>query len=261
MVDWLLCQYFNIRMFKIARPKPIFHPTSHPADSHAILLLHGFTGTPQDLKKLITFLKNRGFACCAPIYHGHGMGAEAIVHSSVDLWWQDAVNALEFLQSYQYGKISIVGHSMGGVFALRLAQQYALTSVTTLCSPIQKRPVDDLQRRLISYAEEYKKFEQKTAFQIQQELAEFAQLDFSMLEELSKFTQITGQHLPNIECPVQVLQGGLDDTCYLESAKIIFDQAGSTVKEIKNYPNSGHMLMQEADHQQVFRDIEGFLKF
>ena len=246
-------------MFKIARPKPIFHPTSHPADSHAILLLHGFTGTPQDLKKLITFLKNRGFACCAPIYHGHGMGAEAIVHSSVDLWWQDAVNALEFLQSYQYGKISIIGHSMGGVFALRLAQQNALTSVTTLCSPIQKRPVDDLQRRLISYAEEYKKFEQKPAFQIEQEVAAFEQSDFSLLEDLSQFTQTTGQNLAQINCPLQVLQGELDDVCYQESAQIIYDQAGSAVKEIKNYPNSGHMLMQEADHQQVFRDIVRFL--
>ena len=246
-------------MFKIARPKPIFHPTSHPADSHAILLLHGFTGTPQDLKKLITFLKNRGFACCAPIYHGHGMGAEAIVHSSVDLWWQDAVNALEFLQSYQYGKISIIGHSMGGVFALRLAQQNALTSVTTLCAPIQKRLVDDLQRRLISYAEEYKKFEQKPAFQIEQEVAAFEQSDFSLLEDLSQFTQTTGQNLAQINCPLQVLQGELDDVCYQESAQIIYDQAGSAVKEIKNYPNSGHMLMQEADHQQVFRDIVRFL--
>lgn len=246
-------------MFKIARPKPIFHPTSHPASSHAILLLHGFTGTPQDLKKLTTFLKNQGFACCAPIYQGHGMGAEVLSQTKVELWWQDAVNALEFLQSYGYARISIVGHSMGGVFALRLAQQYLLTSVTTLCSPIQQRPVDDLRRRLTGYAQEYKKFEQKPALQIEQELAEFAQSDFSFLAGLSEFTKSTGQHLASIACPLQVLQGELDDACYQQSAHIIYDQVSSTVKQIKTYAHSGHMLMLEADHQQVFRDIADFI--
>ena len=247
-------------MFKLARPKPIFHPAAEPANAHAVLLLHGFTGSPLDLKKLTNFLKSQGFACYVPIYSGHGLGAEAIVKTSMAAWWQDAHNAFDFLHSHGYGKISVVGHSMGGVFALRLAQQYALASVTTLCSPIMKRPVDDLKRRLVSYAEEYKKFEQKPALHIAEEVTQFAKSDFSLLQGLSDFTETTGQHLVKIECPVQVLQGELDDACYQDSAALIYDQVGSTVKEIKTYPNSGHMLMLEADHQKVFRDIAGFLK-
>lgn len=247
-------------MFKIARPKPVFHPASMPANAHAVLLLHGFTGSPQDLKKLSTFLKNQGFACYVPIYRGHGLGAEAIVKTTVDAWWQDALAAYEFLHNHGYAKISVIGHSMGGVFALRLAQQYQLSSITTLCSPIQKRPLDDLKGRLISYAEEYKKFEQKPAQQIEQEVAEFADSDFSLLQQLSDLTETTGQHLAVIKCPVQVLQGELDDACYLDSARMIYEQVGSELKEIKTYPHSGHMLMREADHQQVFRDIIAFLQ-
>lgn len=169
------------------------------------------------------------------------------------------MNALEFLQSYGYGKISVVGHSMGGVFALRMAQQYSLCSVTTLCAPIQKRPGEDLKRRLFNYAEEYKKFEQKPAFQIEQEIREFSKSDFSSLQGLSDFTAVTGENLVIVKCPVQVLQGELDDACYQASAKIIYEQVSSTQREIKTYPHSGHMLMQEADHQQVFRDIVRFL--
>lgn len=246
-------------MFKIARPKPIFYPAAQPSSSHAVLLLHGFTGSPLDLKKLTNFLKNQDCACYAPIYTGHGLGGEALIKSSVAAWWQDALDAYEFLTSHNYNKISVIGHSMGGVFALRLAQQYELSSVTTMCSPIQKRPMDDLKKRLINYAEEYKKFEQKSASHIAQELSEFAASDFSVLTELSEFTAITGDNLAKITCPVQVLQGELDDLCYQQSAALIYQQVSSTSREIKTYPNSGHMLMQEADHHQVFRDIIGWL--
>ncbi|XID75792.1 alpha/beta hydrolase [Alkanindiges sp. WGS2144] len=247
-------------MFKIARPKPIFYPSHYPADAHGVLLLHGFTGTPQDLKKLANFLKSQGFACYAPIYKAHGLGAEAIVGSGITAWWQDALDAFEFLQSHGYGKISIVGHSMGGVFALRLAQDFKLASVTTMCSPIKKRPLHDLTQRLIAYAEQYKKYEQKTPEHIQQEITDFAQSDFSVVQGISDFTEQTGQGLAEVKCPLLVLQGELDDVCYQQSAQIIYEQAGSAVKEIKTYANSGHMLMLEADHQKVFRDIVGFLR-
>lgn len=246
-------------MYKLARPKPIFYPAAQPSSTHAVLLLHGFTGSPLDLKKLTNFLKNQGCACYAPIYSGHGLGAEALMNTSVDLWWQDALSAFEFLQSHGYAHISVIGHSMGGVFALRLAQLHQLTSVSTMCSPIQKRPVDDLKNRLINYAQEYKKFEQKQAIQIEQEVAEFAVSDFSILDKLSEFTALTGENLAKVECPVQVLQGELDDLCYQDSAALIYQQVSSTSREIKTYPNSGHMLMQEADHHQVFRDIVSLL--
>lgn len=76
------------------------------------------------------------------------------MRTNVNLWWEDALNAYEFLKSHDYKHISVIGHSMGGVFALRLAQQFSLSSVTTMCSPIHKRPIDDLKSRLIDYAEQ-----------------------------------------------------------------------------------------------------------
>ena len=246
-------------MFKLARPKPIFYPAADPTSTHAVLMLHGFTGSPLDLRKLTNFLKKQGCACYAPIYRGHGLGAEALMQTNVDWWWQDALNAYEFLKSHNYKYISVIGHSMGGVFALRLAQQFSLSSVTTMCSPIHKRPIDDLKSRLISYAQEYKKFEQKSAQQIEQEVADFAASDFSILTDLSEFTDLTGQQLSQVTCPVQVLQGELDGECYKDSAAVIYQRVSSKSREIKTYPNSGHMLMQEADHHQVFRDIISLL--
>lgn len=246
-------------MFKLARPKPIFYPAAKPTSTHAVLMLHGFTGSPLDLRKLTKFLKNQGCACYAPIYRGHGLGAEALMQTNVDWWWQDALNAYDFLKSHHYKYISVIGHSMGGVFALRLAQQFSLASVTTMCSPIYKRPIDDLKSRLINYAQEYKKFEQKSDQQIAQEVADFAASDFSLLTDLSNFTDLTGQQLSQVTCPVQVLQGELDGECYKDSAAVIYQRVSSDRREIKTYPDSGHMLMQEADHHQVFRDIIGLL--
>lgn len=251
-------------MFRISRPKPIFFPSNQPDRSHAILLLHGFTGSPQDLKKLGTSLKNQGFACYVPIYSGHGFGAEALLQSSVNQWWEDAQAAYAFLHRHGYAKISVIGHSLGGVFALQLAQNHNLTAMISLCAPIVSAsdlPSDtlDLKSRLHTYAKQYKKLEQKSDDIINLELALLAQQPSPLLDKITRFIEATSAGLAKIHCPVQVLQGALDAPRYQHSAALITETVSSTIKQSHYYPHSGHMLMLEADHQQVFRDIAGFL--
>ena len=40
--------------------------------NRAVLLLHGFTGSTKDVKRLGEYLQKRGFTCHAPMYRGHG---------------------------------------------------------------------------------------------------------------------------------------------------------------------------------------------
>lgn len=251
-------------MFRISRPKPVFFPSNQPDRAHAVLLLHGFTGTPQDLKKLSTSLKNQGFACYVPIYSAHGFGAEALLHSSVNQWWEDAQAAYAFLHSHGYAKISVIGHSLGGVFALQLAQNHNLTAMISLCAPIVSAPdlpsdTLDLKSRLRAYATQYKKLEQKPDEVINLELALLEQQTGSLFDDIAQFIAATSAGLANIHCPVQVLQGVLDASRYQHSAAFIAEKVSSAIKQSHYYPHSGHMLMLEADHQQVFRDIAGFL--
>lgn len=91
-------------------------------DNHAVLLLHSFTSHTRDMKKVATELNKTGYTCYAPLYSGHGQTPEQLLQYNVNDWWQDVMKAYQFLKDEGFQKITVIGLSIGGIFALRLAQ-------------------------------------------------------------------------------------------------------------------------------------------
>ena len=54
---------------KIIAPKPF----TIESGKRAVLLLHGFTGNPNDVKRLGRYLAERNYTVHAPLYKGHGL--------------------------------------------------------------------------------------------------------------------------------------------------------------------------------------------
>ena len=88
----------------------------------ACLLLHGFTGSPWEVRPLGEALAARGLRVVAPRLPGHGTTPEALL--SVDHRdWQDAAQeALAALGDYR--RVFVAGLSMGALLALRLAAHH-----------------------------------------------------------------------------------------------------------------------------------------
>jgi carboxylesterase len=251
-------------MSNLARPKSIFYQ----AGDKAVLLLHGLTGTPFDLRRIATHLKIQGFSCYVPIYSGHGMGAEAVLKSSPQQWWQDALDALHFLSEQGYRQIAIVGHSMGGIFTLRIAEQFEqllvsqqlqLKGIVTMCSPVQQRKPEELINRVYAYGEQYKKLQNKDDKQIDYEISWLKTQDTSALLQISQMSAHAGYDLNKIDMPVYVVQGSLDGESYKRSARLIFGGAGTTKKYLKFYEHSGHLIMYDNEKEQLQQDIARFL--
>lgn len=256
-------------MLKLARAKPFFYQKG----DRAVLLLHGFTGTPQDLKKLGIFLSEQGYSCYAPIYSGHGLGAEAILNASPQQWWQDAQDALAYLQAEGYFEVAIIGHSMGGIFTMMLAELWSahneihnpqcnnlqIKGIVTLCSPVQRRPADELNQRLFSYARQYKQLQQKDPDQINYEIQHLACDNLQSLNQVSNFSEQAGEQLNRIEMPVFVVQGELDGESYKNSAIKIFSGVSTRKKYLKRYPQSGHLIMYGPEKEEMQQDILRFL--
>ncbi len=79
---------------KLVAPQPF----TFEAGERAVLLLHGFTGNSADVRMLGRFLQAKGYTCHAPIYKGHGVPPEELVHTGPEDWWQDVMNAYEYLK-------------------------------------------------------------------------------------------------------------------------------------------------------------------
>ncbi len=251
-------------MFNIARPKPFFYE----ADKKAVLLLHGLTGTPQDLKKIASTLKDQGYSCYAPIYSGHGLGAEALLKTTPAQWWHDALDALKFLEDKGYPEVAVIGHSMGGIFTLKIAEHFQkicfqsqaqLKGIVTLCSPVQQRNPDELINRVFAYGMQYKKLQRKDAKQIEYEVSRLKLQDTSALLQISRMSAEAGHDLNDIKVPTFVIQGSLDAESYKRSARLIFAGTDTRRKYIKFYENSGHLIMYDNEKDQLSQDIARFL--
>lgn len=88
----------------------------------ACLLIHGFTGSPWDVRPLGEALANRGYHVLGICLPGHGSTPEAMELVTHRDWLESADQALSSLRSFH--RIFIGGLSMGALLALLLAGRY-----------------------------------------------------------------------------------------------------------------------------------------
>ena len=89
----------------------------------AVVLSHGFTGSPTSLRPWGERLVEAGFEVSIPRLAGHGTRWQDLNRTH---WtdWYDGVEAEVLRLSRQYGRVGVGALSMGGSLALRVAQQH-----------------------------------------------------------------------------------------------------------------------------------------
>lgn len=103
-------------------------------NKEAVLMLHGFTSTPNIFHPLAKFLhQNLGYTIDVPLLSGHGQTPQALDHIESNDWIRDAEDAFNRLLIH-YPKIHLIGLSMGGTLCAYLAQRYPnnVSSMTLL---------------------------------------------------------------------------------------------------------------------------------
>jgi len=89
---------------------------------HAVLLLHGWSASPQEFEVLITQLKAQGIPYYAPQLTGFGLDDLHLLRSiKTSDWLRDAIYSYDLLAAVAQ-EVSVVGHSNGGVLAIWIAQ-------------------------------------------------------------------------------------------------------------------------------------------
>lgn len=88
----------------------------------ACLLIHGFTGSPWDLRPLGEELARRGYYVRAPRLPGHGSSPEAMLQVSRRDWEQATEDSLLSLRNFR--QVFVAGLSMGALLGLLLAARH-----------------------------------------------------------------------------------------------------------------------------------------
>lgn len=241
-------------MVRVVKPKSFFLK----GGTKAVLLLHSFTSNPRDMRQLGSYLNGKGYTCFAPIYEGHGLSPEQLIHTTPTDWWKSVEEGYHFLKSEGYQHIAVIGVSLGGVFALNVGKRFNVNGIVIMSVPY-KRDVDSLKDRILKFARAYKQFEGKEEQQICVEIKKLEKLSSESLVSFKNHIDMTMEDL-EINKPIRIMYGELDDPLYKESANYIYDNVMTNNKSVKGYLNSKHLMTLGKDQEIIHSDILLFLK-
>ena len=235
-------------------------PFYFEAGKRAVLLLHGFTGSSADVRMLGRYLEKNGYSSHAPHYRGHGEAPENLLVTNPDQWWEDVVCGYEFLKSKGFDEIAVAGLSLGGVFSMKLALNYPVKGIVTMCAPMTMRTTDIMFQGVLKYAKQYKKYEGKSEQEIDIELAAMRQQGMPSLAELQKLIASVREEIDMLYAPILVVQSRKDGVIDPQSANTIYETVESTHKQLKWFENSGHVITLGPEKIQLHEDIHAFLE-
>jgi carboxylesterase len=101
---------------------PGAEPFTHVGSATGVLLCHGFTGSPQSLRPWADYLADAGLSVWLPRLPGHGTVWQDMARTRWEDWYAEVDRAFSELQGHT-DEIFVMGLSMGGCLALRLAEQ------------------------------------------------------------------------------------------------------------------------------------------
>ena len=240
--------------------RALSQPFFFEAGQRAVLLLHGFTGSSADVRMLGRFLEKQGYTSHAPHYKGHGVPPEELLHTNPAQWWQDVVDGYNFLLDKGYQEIAVAGLSLGGVFSLKLALNYPVKGIVTMCAPMTMRTTDIMFAGVLDYAKQYKKQEGKDEAQIEGELQAIREQGMPSLKDLQQLVKDVHSEIDLIYAPIFVVQATHDQVIHPNSANMIYDGVESLEKKMKWYEHSGHVITLDKEKDQLHEDVYDFLQ-
>jgi len=234
---------------------------SHRGSSTAVLLCHGFTGSPQSLRPWAEYLAAAGLTVSLPRLPGHGTTWQEMARTRWEDWYAEVDRAFGELQASS-DEIFVMGLSMGACLALRLAELHgdavrglvlvnpSVTSDTKLflLAPVMKLVVPSLK----GLGSDIKKPGMT-------ELA-YARVPTKAAATLPGLWKVTQRDLGRLTGPVVVYRSADDHVVGPASLEILRRALPARQLEVRMCPQSYHVATLDNDAPAIFAGSLEFVR-
>lgn len=231
-----------------------------------VLLVHGFTGSPFEMRLLGEWLATYELAVEGPLLPGHGATTRALAATGWRDWIAGVERAFDALRS-RVERVAVCGLSLGGLLTLELTRRRAseISAIALLSTALWlPRPadfVDGILRRIpITQKAALPKLagsdildpEMKRRNGVAQGRAA---MPLSSLHSLIEFGHLQRARLGEIRAPALIAHGRHDHTVPFACLEALANGLGST--EVKRLPldRSFHVITLDVEREQVFRAV------
>lgn len=229
-----------------------------------VMLIHGWTSTPYEMRILGEELHREGIGVDAPLLSGHGTRPQDLENVTWDQWVNDVNRAYKRLRK-QYARVYVGGMSMGGNLALHVAKQNPDVSGLILMSTPYKMRYEKfgiMMAHMTKWIFSYKRKYYPRGLQAQPSITQLISYQkYPISSAFEAYTTIKKslQDIHTITQPVFLIQPAHDHLVARESIHKIFYKIGSQKKEKRLIKKASHNFMGNGKHRDVFRDVVRFV--
>ncbi|MEO6876499.1 MAG: alpha/beta fold hydrolase [Opitutaceae bacterium] len=263
----------------------IFMPGTN---GRAILLIHGLTGTPNELRFIAWFFHSHGYTVSCPRLANHGRSMRVLQATRWEDFYASVKAAYDRLKP-GHELVFAGGLSMGALLALLLAEDHpgGVAGVSCL-SPtlfydgwnvpwyhflLRLAPWTGLQDNFFfkeeppyglkseRLRERVHQFYANSSFEDLHDVDRFGYPYFPVrqLTELRHLVRELRGRLGDVRCPCQVIQARHDDVSSVRNAVYIHNHVASLQKEIVYLENSYHVITADQERGRVANAMLDFI--
>ncbi|MFD0696496.1 alpha/beta hydrolase [Paenibacillus sp. GCM10027628] len=238
---------------------PFFWLGSGTNRDMGILMVHGFTGSPSEFRRIGYLMQDQGYTVNAVRLPGHGTTPEEMMRTGWTDWYGHVLESFDSLAAI-CKSVVVMGHSMGGLLALKLAVERQTAGIVSLATPIFLATRKIVLAALLQHFIDYMEKKPKNNPTLLDESCAYTKTPIRCVVSLRKLLKQVKGLLPQVDAPIWIGQGTRDAVVLHESAEYLHQQTRSRVKEIHYYPQSSHGMLLDQEREQIYADISSFIQ-
>ena len=246
---------------------------------NGVLLFHGLTGSPFEMRKYGSFLYNNGYDVFCYSFPGHGERIAEIETVSWRDWCNFAQNRYDMLRS-RYENFFVSGLCLGAAMAIYLAENneditgvIALSTTLFLDGFCIPWTISLLPFALSTIVKFYFTFPEDDCFGIKNErtrkslakITERAEIGMdnyplNCVDGLLKLSKNVRSNLAKVNAPILCIHSKYDNLSSPKGAKIVMDGVSSPVKQYVELNDSYHMVLYDNEKEFVMDTVKQFIE-
>jgi carboxylesterase len=251
--------------------------------STGCLLVHGFSGSPAEMRALACHLAQQDVTVLGVRLAGH-YGDPLALHYTPWRDWLLSVRQAYATLAERCERVVLVGFSLGGALSALLAHERAVAGLAILAMPIalqgdRRLAALPLVRQLLPWYYPYAHADFSSPVvrsdllaraptgtdlddpSVQAQIRRSVKISIPAIDELRQCLAAACRVLPALPTPALVMQGRNDTVAPAQSAKTIFERLGSAQKEIVYWDDTGHQLLVDGPHRvAIYQRVATFVK-
>jgi carboxylesterase len=241
-------------------------PFLFPGSKTGCLLIHGFTGTPKEMRWMGEYLNREfGFTCLGVRLAGHATRPKDMIRSRWTDWTASVEDGYHLLCGVAE-RVYLIGLSMGGALSLLMSTRLAVKGVVAMSTPYDM-PEDHpgWMIRLYSTMKPYVRKSKEapgTGWFDKSAYVDHISYPLNPVRAAAELKILLGKMrraLPDIRVPVLVIHSRDDKYILPENMEHIYADLHSPDKTKLYITGSGHVLPRDAAHESVFKASADFI--